>query len=554
MNNPIIQRELIGLLRTFRAFLVMLGLAAGLAALVVLRWPADAQGTQGQAQQVLRLFGYGLLIGLIFLAPIFPATSVVKEKISGTLTLLLNSPLSPFDILFGKLVGVLGYIALLLVMSFPAAAACYAMGGIDLTSQLLVVYGILALVALQYSVLALWISTLASTTDSALRLTYGAILLLLVLPLGPELFLQGQVQTSALGTIVAYGECISPLRPMMEALGQGDIGNQGIKGVESRAVIYALLAGGSILLFSCLILRRLHARLFDRPRAAGKITDEQTANVRFFRRIMFLWFFDPKRRSSSIGPFTNPVMVKEFRCGRFSRSHWMMRLIATCFVLSLGLMLVTTTFSINWGVETLGGMMVFLQAPLIVLLTPSLAAGLISVERESGGWQLLQMTPLSASMILRGKLLSVARTLVLVLLATLPGYAIMLLIDPEQLHSVLRVLITLVLMSVFAMLLSAAFSSIFKRTASATAASYTFILLLCGGTMLVWLGAGSTFTKSTVESVLQVNPIAAALSAIKAPGFADYHLLPNNWYVLGGLSMAALLTLLFRTWQLTRPR
>ena len=41
----------------------------------------------------------------------------------------------------------------------------------------------------------------------------------------------------------------------------------------------------------------------------------------------------------------------------------------------------------------------------------------LSSERETGGWQLLQMTPLSAGAILRGKLLSVAWPLFLVLLA-----------------------------------------------------------------------------------------------------------------------------------------
>ena len=82
-------------------------------------------------------------------------------------------------------------------------------------------------------------------------------------------------------------------------------------------------------------------------------------------------------------------------------------MIASCTILSLALSILTTTGTMDWDVETIGGILVVLQVALIVLVTPSLSAGLISTERESRGWQLLLMTPLSASSILRGKLMSV---------------------------------------------------------------------------------------------------------------------------------------------------
>ena len=46
--------------------------------------------------------------------------------------------------------------------------------------------------------------------------------------------------------------------------------------------------------------------------------------------------------------------------------------------------------------ETIGAIIVTLQVALILLFTPTLAAGLISGEIESGGWDLLRTTPLSA--------------------------------------------------------------------------------------------------------------------------------------------------------------
>src|SRR5262249_30643450 len=181
--------------------------------------------------------------------------------------------------------------------------------------------------------------------------------------------------------------------------------------------------------------------LLDRPQAAGVMTHERPTRERLWRRLLFL--VDPQRRSGSIGPWTNPVMVKEFRCRRFGRSHWTLRLIALCAVASLGLSCVAVLGVLDWGVQTIGSIMVFLQMALLVLLTPSLASGLISSERETGGWQLLQMTPLSAGVILRGKLLSVVWPLLLVLCATLPGYVVMIAVQPELTRQVLDVLVCL---------------------------------------------------------------------------------------------------------------
>src|SRR5690606_1967904 len=128
---------------------------------------------------------------------------------------------------------------------------------------------------------------------------------------------------------------------------------------------------------------------------------------------------DPQRRSGMIGPLSNPMMVKEQRCRRFGRGNWMMRLIGACLIVSLLLMLAGAMGSTQKGVGPMGGIMVLLQVSLILLITPSLAGGLIASEVESRGWQLLQMTPMSAVTIVTGKLMSVLVTLVLVLLATL---------------------------------------------------------------------------------------------------------------------------------------
>lgn len=551
MKNPIIQRELIGLLRSRKAPAMLAGSALFFSVLVLVRWPSEGQVSLSgvEAREVFTLLGHGLLMSLVLLAPIVPATSIVRERQLGTLALLLNSPMNRYSIYAGKLIGSLGFVLLLLVMSFPAAAASYAMGGVGLAQELLPLYGLLALVALQYTVLGLFVSSRANSTDGALRGTYGLVLLLSVVTLGPHQFLQGTEGVSA--EIAATLRHLSPLPAVLEILGHGDLGSQGLINSGGAPLEFLKLSLTVSALFAVLTLTRLGSASLDRPRPQGVMTEERSLGGRLLRRFLFL--SDPQRRTGGIGPFTNPVLVKEFRCRQFGRMHWLLRLVAASAVLSLALTYAATLGTFDWGAETIGGIMVLLQVSLIVLLAPSLTAGLISTERESGGWEHLKMTPLSAGAILRGKLLSSAWTLLLLLCATVPGYLVMIYISPPVQEQVWQVLVCLVLLSVLAIVLGAAISTLFRQTALATLSAYAVLIALCGGTTLVWLGRGAPFGHATVERVLTINPLAAALSVMRMPGFAEYNLVPANWWLVGTMSVVLFLFLVVRTRQLTRP-
>jgi len=550
--NPIIHRELVTSLRQRRMVILQCGVAVAFALLVIIRWPTDARmalsGTR--AQEVFRLFGYGLLSALLLMLPVFPATNVVRERNSGTLALLLNTPLGPWRIFLGKLIGILALAALILVLSLPAAAACYALGGITLKSDLLPVYLILSLVAVQYTALGLLVSTYATTADAAVRWTYGLVLLSSVLLLGPHQFLQGTDGPTAM--IADWARYASPFAALMAVQGAGDIASAGLTSSTDVPGRFMLLSIVLTVVYSLWTISRLNHTIFDQAREAGRISDDQKLAVRLLRRLVFI--VDPQRRSGAIGPLTNPVMVKEFRCRRFGRLHWLLRLVAVCAVLSLGLTYATVTGTVDWGVDTIGAIMVIMQVALLVLITPSLTGGLISTERESGGWPLLQMTPLSIVRILWGKLLSVVLTLVLVLCATLPGYVVMVYIEPGLRLQVERVVICLTATAGFAMLLSAATGSLFKRTAAATAAAYAALLAVCGAPLLIWLGRDAPFGHDTVERALLVNPVAAALSVIRLPGFNHYDLIPGNWWFLGIASAVSLLVLFGQTWRISRPQ
>ncbi len=549
MINPVIQREFYGILRSPRAMAVLLCLTVAFSIAVLMRWPTDATVDLSgkQSLEVFRVFGYGLLAGVVFLVPAFPATSVVNEKNHGTLALLLNSPLSAFSIYFGKISGVLLFSLLVLLCSLPASAACFAMGGIDLTSQLGLLYLILLLLVIQYATLGMLVSSYVQTADAGVRITYTIILAMFFLTLVPAAFFPGV--GGFLSTITSWLRNISPIPAVMEIMGHSGVGSAGLKTASTTRefMIVTLLTSG---IFAAVTLSRFNYRIFDRSHAKGVITNERSFGARTARR--FWYVVDPQRRKAGIPWYLNPVMVKEFRCRKFGRSQWLLRLISACAVASIVVTFAAATSATSWGVETIGGLMVMLQVILVVVLTPSLASGLISGERDGSGWELLRLTPLSSFRIVSGKVLSVVWTLGLVLMATLPGYLIMILIQPVMWLQVNFVLICLVWTAIEALAVSAAIGSLFRSTAVSTTATYVSVIALFLTPILVWLGRDAPFGHETVETALLATPVGAALHVIGAPGFENYDLLPAAWWVAGIVSCVMFMVLGIQVWRLTR--
>ncbi|MFO0797788.1 MAG: ABC transporter permease subunit [Gemmataceae bacterium] len=550
-TNPIVRRELLELLRTRQAVAAQLLLAAACAALVLVRWPTGGVTDVGGARsvQVLRVFGYGLLAGVVFLVPAYPATAIVRERVKGTLALLLNTPLTPWAIYLGKLGGVLGFTALLLLMTAPAAAACHALGGAPVRGGVALLYLVLAAAALQLATLALWVSGRARSTDAALRAAYALAIGVCAVPLVPAWLVEGD--SGLLGDAAAWVRALSPVPAVMEVLGQGGVGSHGLAAATGAVPRFLLLATALSVVCAASTVRTLARSPLDVARAAGVMTEDRSTAERRRRRVFFL--VDPNRRARPISRWVNPVMVKEFRTRRFGRGHWTLRLIAGCAVLSLGLTYVAAGGAVDWGAGRIGAALVLLQTALLLLFAPSLAAGLISSEREGGGWTLLRTTPLTPGRVLRGKLLSAAWPLLLLMCATLPGYVVMMTVSPELAPQARRAVACLAGTAVFAVLLGAAASSLARTTAAAMAAANVVLVAVCAGPLLVWLGRDAPFGHSAVEAALTVSPVAAALHAAEAPGFVEYDLLPANWYAVGAACAALLVVLVLRVRHLARP-
>lgn len=548
--NPIIGRELIGLVSSRRAMGVQIALAVAFTMLVAVRWPSDAMVdiSGSRAVEVFRVFGYGLLISLLLFVPAFPAASIVKERNKGTLALLFNSPMSPWSIYVGKFLGVFSFVSLLLALSVPAVAACYSMGGLDLWSHVGRLYLVLVLMLAQYVAVGLWVSSHSGSPDAAMRMSYLAIAVLSAVTLVPHLFYFGSPGTAAV--VCEWLRCVSPVAAVMEIMGHGGVGSRGIATEDTVAYRFCLISLALTSGFAVATITRLNYRIFDRSRSQGRITDDLSKTERVARGMFYI--VDPQRRKAGIW-LINPVFVKEFRTRRFGRMHWILRLVALCAIGSVGLTFVAMQQSEVWGVREVGGIMVMLQVLLILLLVPSTTAGLIAAERESGGWVLLQMTPMWSLRIVTGKLCSAFVTVGVVLLGTLPGYLTLVWVAPEISSEVIGVLISLACAALFAVTSSAFVSSLFKRTAAATATAYGVLITIFLGTLLVWLGRDAPFGYDTVRAALMLNPVAAALAEMKTADFEAYRLVPANWIGSLILSVACLVGLGVRVSRINQP-
>jgi hypothetical protein len=129
----------------------------------------------------------------------------------------------------------------------------------------------------------------------------------------------------------------------------------------------------------------------------------------------------------------------------------------------------------------------------------------------------------------------------------------MIYIAPVLTQQVLYVVASLLLTAVFALVLSAAVSSLFRRTAAATVTAYALLVGLCGGTLLFGVGRDAPFGHRVGETALTVNPIAAALSIMEVRGFTEYQLVPANWWFVGAASLVCLAVILVQTCRLTKP-
>ncbi len=556
--NPVLRKDLLGLLRLRRVAAIQLFLIAALGLLVMATWPQGGvmAGSVGVGGSVIRPHDnllLGLVIGQIALLALFvpgiAAVSLSGEREANTLEMLYASRLSPAEIIWGKTAIAISYPMLLLIAGAPFAAMLFFRGDVAL-GDLVWPYLILVLAAVLLAMVSLAVSALCKQSATALVLAY-----LIVLTVCGALLVPGMImldsQSGAVAAVLHYARGLSPVAAAMSILspqpGDFDGAHHGL--LPLWQVFLAAAAGANAV---CFII--IAAKLAKAPSAGegSRGGDELDPSGRSLgRRILFL--IDPKKKHKPFGRF-NPVATKERRTSQLRSGRWMIRIFYGALFLSLGL----AAMSLYGGTEYadlltyVARIVVIFQIGIIALVSPSLTSAAVSTEIEYGTFDTLRLSRLGGGTIFWGKFIPAFIPAALPILALVPAYAALWFIDPGYQTRFLKLAPIVGLAVVFCCTLGLAASTFFAATARATVTAYLVAAALFVLPVFGWFAAGSQLTVDVAKWIAFVSPLVMALAQL--PG-ADPSIqamyVPHLW-LMGGLCVALALLAWMRLAHLLR--
>jgi ABC-type transport system involved in multi-copper enzyme maturation permease subunit len=180
--RAVLVKELRGRMRGWRALAVLTVYLLVLGGFTLLFYLAATGGRSvasggGPAVGKVVFFGVaGLMLGLVaFLAPAFSAGTISGEREKQTFDLLLTTPLPPWTIVAGKLLGALAYLLLLVLAGLPLLSLGFLLGGVA-PDEVAVAMALLLVTTLTYGAVGLCFSAHLRSTVGATVLAYAAIL------------------------------------------------------------------------------------------------------------------------------------------------------------------------------------------------------------------------------------------------------------------------------------------------------------------------------------------------------------------------------------------
>lgn len=180
IDNPVIRKELRGIMRGRRAFWLVTGYVTIISVFVALMYlvmaiqanytPINVEFRQNVGKL---LFGMVVLLELSllsFIAPALTAGAITSEREHRTFDLLRTTLLSARSLVLGKLSVALTYLFLLMIAALPIQSLAFLLGGVGL-DELLISGLLVAVTALFFAALGLFTSsvmrrTLVSTVTS----------------------------------------------------------------------------------------------------------------------------------------------------------------------------------------------------------------------------------------------------------------------------------------------------------------------------------------------------------------------------------------------------
>ncbi len=187
----------------------------------------------------------------------------------------------------------------------------------------------------------------------------------------------------------------------------------------------------------------------------------------------------------------NPVLLKELKVKM--RSWKAAILIGTYNLVLLLLTIFIMRITINNDIgtptqSTIFGTYAFLiasQFGLIVLIAPALTAGAISGEREKQTLDILLSTTLNHGSIITGKLFSSLSQIILLMVSSVPVFSIIFLYGGIGLVQLLQVYLFFIVVAITLGSIGIFFSTFIKKSTAANVLSYSVVVFLGIGTILI---------------------------------------------------------------------
>ncbi len=373
-DNPVLNRELLVNLRTFRSFILLFIYQAVLAAVVYFAWPKerlDLSENSDITRPLVNSFFLGQYILACLMAPSFAAGAISGEKERKTYEMLLASPLMPSRIVWGKLVAALMHLAILIFASLPVVMLCLPLGGVSIY-EVLTAYVVVFCSVITFGMISVASGSFFSRTASSLVVSYLVILILALCVVGFWVFLEtnGELRI-ILSLVLIPGVTAAITIPLFyitsaRLLYPPDMGSEGKEVVDLET---------------------------EAEQAIGLVIQRDQFPDRLFA---------PPKRETLMLDGTNPVYDKEMRSEIFGQGTLMLRLaIQISMVLAIPLMALFL-----YIYRSLAPWYICYVTLFNILVGPVFSAGSVTGERERQTLDLLLTTTITPWQILKGKLIS----------------------------------------------------------------------------------------------------------------------------------------------------
>jgi len=426
LTGPIFDKELRVSSRRRRNYLLRFAYILLLSIFILLIWYSTfdirssgsavyiASRLSQAGRQVITIISWFQFIAAQLIAIVMLSSSVSDEIHTGTLSVLMTTPISSFQIVIGKLLSKLLQLVILLAISLPLLAIVRVLGGVPwnyvISSVCITMTAVMlaGAVSLFLSIIYRYSYAVVLITIVGFLLIFGALPGLFNLLAVFDLFILNREITQSI---------IAMTNPFVAfAAENATLFQSGVPTFFSWLIHCLIMVATTAILvtISVLVIRRssLH-KTFDRP---GKFLFA----LIFRRKDKFAFDGSDSQPSGGfIEPVTgSPIIWKEMRKGVIGHHKGDIAL----YVLLLGLFLIVAVLLLFISKGGIGRTVMphFLMSGINLILLARLAvisAGSLTMEKEARTWPILLTTPLSDEEIIRGKAIAAfRRNMILILI------------------------------------------------------------------------------------------------------------------------------------------